>query len=82
MYSMHACAVIHDAMTSLTRKHHIISHQDVEFGEARHLHDLRGKKKCIDCFRSIDSFDGNVSQLRSLASWLAASEGDGINDLL
>ena len=30
-YSMHTCAAIHDAMTSLTGKHHITSHQDVEF---------------------------------------------------
>ena len=27
VYSMHACAAIHDAMTSLTGKHHITSHQ-------------------------------------------------------
>ena len=27
VYSMHACAAIHDAMTSLTGKHHTTSHQ-------------------------------------------------------
>ena len=35
--------------------------------------------KFIDWFRSHDPFDGNVPQLRSLASGLASSEGDGIN---
>ena len=27
VYNMHACAAIHDAMTSLTGKHHTTSHQ-------------------------------------------------------
>ena len=35
MYSMHACATIHDALSSLTGKHHIASHQDVAFGTAK-----------------------------------------------
>ena len=35
--------------------------------------------KFLDWFRSHDPFDGNVPQLRSLASGLASSEGDGIN---
>ena len=52
--------------------------QHVEFGEARHLHDLRDMNKFIDLFGSHDSFDGNVPQLRSLSSGLAASEFDGI----
>ena len=79
VYSMRACAAIRDAMTSLTGKHHTTSHQHVEFGEARRQHDLRDMNKLIDCFRSHDPFDGNVPQLRSLASGLASSEGHGIN---
>ena len=35
--------------------------------------------KFLDWFRSHDPFDDNVPQLRSLASGLASSEGDGIN---
>ena len=35
--------------------------------------------KFLDWFRLHDPFDGNVPQLRSLASGLASSEGDGIN---
>ena len=35
--------------------------------------------KFLDWFRSHDPFDGNVPQLRSLASGLASSEGDGIS---
>ena len=50
----------------------------MEFGEARHLHDLRDMNTFIDWFGSHDPFDGNVPQLRSLSSGLAASEGDGI----
>ena len=34
--------------------------------------------KFINWFGSHDPFDGNVPQLRSLSSGLAASEGDGI----
>ena len=50
----------------------------MEFGEARHLHDLRDMNTCIDWFDSHDPFDGNVLQVRSVSSGLAASEGDGI----
>ena len=35
--------------------------------------------KCLDWFHSHDPFDGNIPQLRSLASGFASSEGDGIN---
>ena len=79
VYSMHACGAIHDAMTSLTGKHHTTSHSIVEFGEARRQHDLRDMNKFLDGFRSHDPFHGNVAQLRSLTSGLASSEGDGIN---
>ena len=50
----------------------------MEFGEERHLHDLRDMNKLIDWFGSHDPIDGNVPQLRSLSSGLAACEGDGI----
>ena len=50
----------------------------MEFGEARHLHDLRDMNTCIDWFDSHDPFDGNVPQVRSVSSGLAASEDDGI----
>ena len=50
----------------------------MEFGEARHLHDLPDMNKCINWFGSHDPFDGNVPQLLSLSSRLAASEGDDI----
>ena len=43
-----------------------------------HLHDLRDLNKFIDWFGSHDPFDGNVPQLSSLSSGLAASEGGGI----
>ena len=83
MYSMQACAAIHDAMTSITRKHHNyhLFSIHVEFGEARHLDDLRDLNKCFDWFGSHDPFDGNVPQLRSLSSRLAASESDGTDQM-
>ena len=54
LYSTQACAAIHDVMTSLP----LIQH--VEFGEARHLHDLRDMNEFIDWFGSHDPCDGNV----------------------
>ena len=42
------------------------------------LHDLRDMNKCINWFGSHDPFDGNVPQLRSLSSSLAAIEGDDL----
>ena len=50
----------------------------MNFGEARHRHDLRDLNKSIDWFGSHGPFDGNVPQVRYLSSGLAASEGDGI----
>ena len=79
VYSMHACASIHDAMTSLTGKKHTTSHQHVEFGTARREHDMRDMSKILDWFHVHDPFDRKLPQLRSLASGLAASDGDGIN---
>ena len=79
VYIMYACAAILDATASLTGKHHTTSHQHVEFGEATCQHDLRDMNKFLDWFHSHDPIDGNVPQLRSLASGLASCEGDGIN---
>ena len=50
----------------------------MEFGEARHLHDLRDMNKCIDWFGSHDPIDVNIPRLRYLSSGSAAGEGDGI----
>ena len=41
VYSMHACAAVHDAMSSLAGKLHITSEQHIEFGTARRERDLR-----------------------------------------
>ena len=79
LYSTQACAAIHHAMPSITGKHHITTYSacGILRGKAI-LHDLRDLNKCFDWFGSHDPFDGNVPQLRSLSSGLAASEGDGI----
>ena len=68
------CAAIHDAILALTGKHYVTSKHYVEFGEARRQHDMRDMSKCIDWFRSHDPFNGNVPQVCSLASGLAASD--------
>ena len=34
VYGMHACVAIHEALISLTGKHHSASHQHAEFGTA------------------------------------------------
>ena len=74
---MHACAAIHEAMTSLTGKHHSTSDQHVEFGTARREHDMRDMNKILDWLHTHDPFDRTQPKLRSLASGLAAS--DSIN---
>ena len=79
VYSMHACAAVHDAMSSLAGKLHITSEQHIEFGTARRERDLRDLEKIMRCFQKHDPFDSSFPQLRSLASGLAASESDGIH---
>ncbi|MES9882369.1 MAG: hypothetical protein ABW185_15970 [Sedimenticola sp.] len=79
VYSLHACAAVHDAMSSLTGKQHTTSEQHVDFGKARREHDWKDMVKIMEWFQVHDPFDCEVTQLRSLASGLTASEGDGIN---
>ena len=77
VYGMHVCAAIHEAMISLTGKHHGTNHQHVEFGTVRREHDMRDKNKTLDWLHTPGPFDRTQPQLRSLASCLAAS--DSIN---
>ena len=79
VYTMHVCATVHDAMSTLTGKQHQTSEQNVDMGRARRNHDWRDMRKIMEWFVVHDPFDGTVPQLRSLASCLTAREGDGIN---
>lgn len=79
IYSMHACATVHNSMSSLTGMQHTTSFQHEDFATSRREHDWRDMKKIMDWFLIHDPFDSGVVKLRSLASGLTASENDGIN---
>ena len=79
VYTMHACAAIHGAMSTLTGKQHQRSEQHVYMGRARCNHDCRDVRKIMEWYVVHDLFDGTVPQLRSLVRGLTAREGGGIN---
>lgn len=78
VYNMHACAAIHDVMTSLSGKERNIIPQRVGFKATRREQDIRNMNQILEWFHSHDLFDKALPQLRSLSGGLAASEGDGI----
>lgn len=79
VYSMHECAAVHNAMTSLTNVKHTASEQHKEWGESRSKRDYEDLKHIEEWFDHHEPFDMNEPRLRSLSSGLTASEGDGIN---
>ena len=79
IYSMHKCAQIHDAMTSVTNLAHRTSEQHVELGNARRQRDSTDVTKVINWLTAHNPFDVNLQSLRSLSPGLTASDSDGIN---
>lgn len=77
--SMHRCAGIHDAMTTLTGLKLRTSEQHVELSTSRRLRDSSDLKKLAEWFEGHDPFDAKLTDLRSLSSGLTASEEDRIN---
>ena len=71
IYSMHKCAGIHNAMTTITNSEHRTSEQHVDLGTSRSNRDFRDLSKIQEWF--------NHHKLRSLSSGLTATDGDGIN---
>ena len=79
IYSMHKCAAVHDAMTSLTDAKHKTSEQHTELGESRSSRDYHDLCTIQAWFDKHEPFDINEPRLRSLSTGLTASDGDGVN---
>ena len=79
IYSMHKCAGIHDAMTSMTNAKHQTSEQHMELGTSRSNRDFADLHNVQEWFNQHEPFDLNELRLRSLSSGLTASHGDGVN---
>ena len=79
IYSMHKCAGVHDAMTTITNLKHNTSDQHVELGISRSKYDFRDLCSIQEWFDQHEPFDINEPRLRSLSSGLTATDGDGIS---
>ena len=79
IYSMHKCAAVHDAMTTVTDLKHMTSEQHVEFGTSRNTRDYEDLIKVQDWFDQHEPFDLNEPNLHSLSSGLSAADGDDTN---
>ena len=76
VYSIHACAEFHQAMTSLTKTTHITSEQHVEMHRSRCSRDTEDLMKIKAWFSQHNPFDPNETQLKSLATGLVDSNGN------
>ncbi len=79
IYTMHKCAGIHDAMTTLTDVKTTGSEQHIELGKSRCKCDFQDLLKIQEWFDQHEPFDVKEVALRSLSSGLTSTEGDGIN---
>ena len=77
VYSMQNCAEVYDAITDVTGLVHRTSDQHVELGSTRsNVGDLNTILKWL---AQQNPFDIQRSEMRSLSSWLTASDGDSVN---
>ena len=79
VYSMHSCAQLHDAMTSLKNLADRTSEQHVELTSARWKRDFDDMAVVFNWVFQHNSFNTSQPELRSLSSGLTASDGDSIN---
>ena len=79
VYSMHKCAEVHEAMTDVTGLVHITSDQHVQLGSTRCNWDVGDLNTILKWLAQHSPFDIQRPELRSLSSWLTASDGDGVN---
>ncbi len=79
IFSMHKCAGVHDAMTTMTKLKITISEQHVDLGVSRCKRDYKDLKKIQEWFNYHEPFDMDEKKLRSLSSCLTAMDGDGIS---
>ena len=78
-YSMHKCAAVHNAMSSVTGLSHRTSEQHVEMSSSRCQRDVEDLQKIFKRFCQHDPFDVHETQLKSLSTGLTATTNDGIN---
>lgn len=74
IYSMHNCASVHLAMTTLTGIQNITSEQHVELGKSRCERDDKDCERILHWFDDHDPFDSEINILRSLSTGLNADD--------
>lgn len=74
IYSMHACAEYHNALSSLTKLQHTISDQYEEMGKGRVKRDFQDLQKLIGWLKNHNPFDQNRSHLQTLDTGLIVDE--------
>ena len=79
IYTMHKCAGVHNAMTTITNSEHRTSEQHVDLGTSRSHRDFRDLGKIQEWFSHHEPFNLSEHKLRSLSSGLTTTDGDGIN---
>ncbi len=79
IYTMHKCAGIHDAMTTVTDVKTTGSEQHIELGKSRCKCDFQDLLKIQEWFDQHEPFDVKEVALCSLSSGLTTTEGDGFN---
>ena len=79
VHSMHRCASVHSAMTTLTDLSTNTSDQHAELGVSRCKRDAQDIEKLISWFDDHDPFDCSSNDLRSLSTGLSATDDDGIS---
>ena len=78
VYSMHSCAKVYDAMTSLTGLAHRTSDQHVKLASARWNWNF-DMAVVFNWVSQYNSLDPSQPEIRLLSSGLTASDGDCIN---
>jgi hypothetical protein len=78
--TMHYCATVHGAITSLTNLEHCTSDsQHVELGQPRLARDQKDLSKLLDLFRANSPFQRSDRRLHSLSTGLLVREDDHVN---
>ena len=79
VYNMHKGAEVHEAMTDVTGLVHRTSEQHVELGNTSCNRDVGELNTILKWLAQHNPLDIQRPELRSLSSWLTASDGDGVN---
>ena len=79
IYTMHKCAGVHNAMTTITNSEHRTSEQHVDLRTSRSHRNFRDLSKIQEWFNHHEPFNLSEHKLRYLSSGLATTDGNGIN---